>query len=447
MTLRHKIALTFSLVTSGILLLIVGYIYMHSLNYERREFHAKLKERADISIQTHLKADELNREVLGQLRSEHLRSMKGEQEFIVNVEDLMRGMELPAFLDSAFVDRVMSHGEAYHVSDEEVATLGVKEHDNEGIFLIFIAAENEVVQKNLADLRNTLVALVLIYMLLVYSIGLWYASYPLRPLKRMADRMRQIDTYTLSERLEEPGEKDEIWDVAHSFNRMMDRIDTAQKVQQNFISNASHELKNPLTAIIGEIDVTLQRERSNEEYKEAMRVIEHEADRLNRLTLRLLHLAETSYTDNRPLMADVNLAELISGLMEDYRITHPERKFVVTIEAEAESLSVKGNAQLLRIAISNLLDNAIKFSSGAVEVRSGRGENGISVAVSDTGIGIPEQDVESLFIPFFRSDNARLVPGFGIGLPLVKRIMDMHGADLRVASSEAATTFVMVFRT
>jgi len=446
MTLRHRIALTFSLVTTGVLLLILGYVYVHSLNYERKEFHNKLLERVDIAIRTNLKADELSREVLNQLRTEHLRSLKGEREFVMRAEDCANGAPLPDFLDRDFVNRVLENGEAYRYDHNELATVGVLERDNEGDFLVFVAAENEVILKNLADLRNTLFALAIIYMVLVYSIGLWYASYALNPFRTMADHIAQAEMGNLSVRLKEPVQQDEIWELAHAYNRLMDRIDTAQKVQQNFISNASHELKNPLTAILGEIDVTLQRERSNEEYKEAMKVIDQESQRLNKLTLRLLHLAEMSYSSEGPLMATIDLAELVADTVHDYKLSHTERRILFDSENEdAGVMSITGNVQLLRIALSNLLDNALKFSSDEIGVSLLTSNGRIALTVTDRGIGIPQKDIENLSIPFFRSENARVVPGFGIGLPLVKRIMDMHGGALIISSDEDQTTFCLSF--
>jgi signal transduction histidine kinase len=444
MTLRHRIAVTFSLVTTGVLLVILGYVYVHSLNYERKEFQTKLRERVDIAVRTHLKADELSREVLNQVRTQHMRSLKGEREFVMRVEDCANGAPLPDFLTTEFVNRVLESGEAYCHDESELATVGVLERDNEGDYLVFVAAENEVILKNLADLRYTLIALAVMYMVLVYSIGLWYASYALDPFRRMADHMARAETTNLSERLEEPEQQDEIWELAHAYNRLMDRIDTAQKVQQNFISNASHELKNPLTAILGEIDVTLQRERSNEEYREAMRVIDHESQRLNHLTLRLLHLAETSYSAGGKLMEPVDIVPLVTALVEDYQLSHPSRAIVLTVGTDALP-KVHGNAQLLQIAISNLIDNALKFSSADIVVEVTASDLGPEVAVTDLGIGIPLEDLENLFIPFFRSENARVVPGFGIGLPLVKRIMDMHGGGLLVTSEDSGTTFRLRF--
>lgn len=446
MTLRHRIAITFSLVTTGVLLAILGYVYVHSLNYERKEFQAKLRDRVDIAVRTHLKADEMSREVLNQVRTQHMRSLKGEREFVMRAEDCASGAPLPDFLDREFVNRVLEYGEAHRHDHNELATVGVLEHDNEGDYLVFVAAENEVILKNLADLRNTLMALSIIYMVLVYSIGLWYASYALDPFRKMADHMTRAGATNLIERLPEPVQHDEIWELAHAYNRLMDRIDTAQRVQQNFISNASHELKNPLTAILGEIDVTLQRERSNEEYREAMRVIDHESQRLNHLTLRLLHLAETSYSANGQLMESVDMRSLVTSLVDDYQISHPSRVIGLNTQtATGEGLKVNGNAQLLQIAISNLLDNALKFSSAEIIVMMSTTDQGIEVSVTDQGIGIPQQDLENLFIPFFRSENARVVPGFGIGLPLVKRIMDMHGGDLVVTSEDSGTTFCLKF--
>jgi signal transduction histidine kinase len=447
MTLRHRIALTYSLVTTGILLVVMGYVYVHSLNYERNEFNHKLRDRAEIAVRTYLKTDELSREVMSEVRTEHLRSIKGEREFIMRVEDCDKGSQLPDFLDREFVNRVLETGEEYRHDENELATVGILEHDNQGDFLVFVAAENEVILKNLADLRNTLIALAIIYMIFVYSIGLWYASYALNPFRRMADHMSKADTGNLIDRLEEPTEQDEIWELAHAYNRLMDRIDTAQKVQQNFISNASHELKNPLTAILGEIDVTLQRERTNEEYREAMRVIDQESQRLNRLTMRLLHLAETSYASDGPMMALLDLKELLRSVVEDYSLSHPYRRLELTLLPDNDDpVRMTGNAQLIRIAVSNLIDNALKFSSDTVSVHLHAAQGRMEIAVTDHGIGIPEEDIGNLYIPFFRSENARVVPGFGIGLPLVKRIMDMHGGTLTIRSDkEKGTEFRLCF--
>jgi signal transduction histidine kinase len=445
MTLRHKIALTFSLVTAGIFLLLIGYIYVHSLQFERNAFSNKLHERAQIAVQTHLKEDELAREIYIKVREEYLKSLDGEREFLLDLATYHANAELPDFITHDFVQQVLAEGEHYEIDDNELCVLGVRVSDNQGEFIIFLAAENEVVRSNLRDLRNTLIGLMLIYMLLVYAIGLAYARYALRPLKSMAEQMERIDSFTLNERLPEPGPNDEIRQLSTTFNNLMDRIDTAMKVQQNFISNASHELKNPLTAILGEIDVTMRRDRTAEEYRETMMVVEHEANRLNHLTLRLLHLAETAYTDNTPVMRQTDLLTVMRDLITDYGITHPRREVLTDFPEGEGEVMVRGNDHLLNIAISNLIDNALKFSSAPVRLGIVKRGGKVAVTVSDTGIGIPEDDIDSLFIPFFRSENARIVPGFGIGLPLVKRIIDMHGATLSVRSEEGGTTFTITF--
>lgn len=446
LTLRHKIALTFSLVTAGIFLLLIAYIYIHSLQFERNAFSNKLHERAQIAVQTHLKEDELAREIYSRVRDEHLRSLRGEREFLLDLSKYEDTSVLPDFVTHDFVSNVLAAGEHYEIDENELCVLGVHVLDNQGEFIIFLAAENEVVRSNLRDLRNTLIGLMLIYMMLVYAIGLAYAKYALRPLKAMAERMERIDSFTLNERLPEPVPNDEIRQLSTTFNHLMDRIDMAMKVQQNFISNASHELKNPLTAILGEIDVTLRRDRSAAEYKETMKVVEHEANRLNHLTLRLLHLAETAYTDNTPAMRPTDLVAVLHDIVVDYSITHPTRQVLMDLPTGGGAITVKGNDHLLNIAISNLTDNALKFSSGAVHVRMNHLQGKVKVTVSDSGIGIPEEDIDNLFIPFFRSENARIVPGFGIGLPLVKRIIDMHEAQLMVVSGSGRTAFTIVFQ-
>jgi signal transduction histidine kinase len=443
--LRHKIALTFSLVTAGIFLLLIAYIYIHSLQFERQAFSRKLHKRANLAIQMHLKQDELSKEIYARVRDEHLHSLMGEREFLLDLEGYSGDEILPDFLRHDFVTQVIEKGEHYEIDDDELSIVGIRVSDNQGEFIMFLAAENEVVRSNLLDLRNTLIGLMILYMLLVYAIGLTYAKYALRPLKSMAERMGRIDSFTLNERLPEPEADDEIRQLSTTFNHLMDRIDTAMKVQQNFISNASHELKNPLTAILGEIDVTMARDRTAEEYRETMKIVEHEANRLNHLTLRLLHLAETAYTDNTPVMRPTNLIAVMKELVADYDITHPSRKLKVQMPEGENAVVITGNDHLLGIAISNLIDNALKFSSDAVHLGVQQTTNTVTVTVSDTGIGIPEADIDNLFIPFFRSENARIVPGFGIGLPLVKRIIDMHEATLAVASGIGGTAFTIKF--
>src|SRR5690606_38238439 len=199
-----------------------------------------------------------------------------------------------------------------------------------------LGAKNSFIQSNLRDLRNTLTGLFIIYVLVVYAIGRSYANAALKPLRKIIKKIDKIDRHSLEERIEEPKTNDELWQLVSTFNNLLNRIDTSLKIQQNFISNASHELKNPLSAIIGEVDVTLAKARNNEEYRNALKVIEFEANRLNNLTRRLLQLAETTLSSSKAELTRFRIDELIYEILSDYQKVQPGRKIQFHISAAIE---------------------------------------------------------------------------------------------------------------
>jgi signal transduction histidine kinase len=233
-----------------------------------------------------------------------------------------------------------------------------------------------------------------------------------------------------------------------TFNHMLDRLQNAFDTQRNFISNASHEIKNPLTAIIGEVDVALEKRRSGEEYETSLRTVMEEADRLNMLVTNLLSLAKTGWEDSQIIRSEFRLDELLMETIPELKIRQPASKIKIDfseIPEDPDLLQIYGNANLLRVALVNLLENACKFSDfEEVKVKLYMEGEKICLTVSDQGVGIPSSELRNIKEPFYRAQNARSFKGVGIGVSLTDKIIRMHQGSLELASIEGEGTTASV---
>jgi signal transduction histidine kinase len=240
-------------------------------------------------------------------------------------------------------------------------------------------------------------------------------------------------------RLEYNDEDDEMSELAHNFNDMLDRLETSFESQSNFISNASHELNTPLTSIIGEADVTLTRIRSTEEYVEALNNILMEAEKLNKKTKALLFLAQTAFNGKALEFKLVRVDQLILDVKETMNRIHPDNKVTIDFSLLPDNplkLKISGNEQLLHLALSNIVLNAYKYSNNQpVIVSLGMSYDMLIIIVKDTGIGIPENEIKFIYDPFFRASNTTNYEGYGIGLPLTRNIIKIHKGILNVNST------------
>jgi heavy metal sensor kinase len=273
--------------------------------------------------------------------------------------------------------------------------------------------------------------------------GLLLANQALRPVDRMTRAAEQIAAGDLSERVPEPARMDELGRLAATFNDMIARLQAAFERQKQFTSDASHELRTPLAVMRGDIEITLRRERSGEEYKRALTSNLEEIMRLSRLVEDLLMLArgDTGRIELRCEPVDLNelcrrMAEYISPLADQR-----EQTLIYEPPPGAETAPVVVSADVLRIKqlLLNLLDNAIKYTERRGRIALGlKTEGNVAViTVADTGRGIPPEDLPHIFERFFRRSAKtadRTAAGFGLGLSIVKWIVDSHGGRIEAKS-------------
>lgn len=263
----------------------------------------------------------------------------------------------------------------------------------------------------------------------------WLAGRALRPVHEIIDQAEEIGAGSLGKRIRAHADAHEVRRLVEVLNTMLARIDAAFDAQRRFVGDASHELRSPITALRGELELALRRERSPEEYRRVIASALEETERLTRLAEDLLTLARSDAGVIEPRRRDVDLAAVVRGSVE--RLKPRAREKGVALEASTGGV-VTGlyDPDLLARAVWNLIENAIKFTPGGgrVDVSVSARNGGSVVEVADNGPGIPEADLERVFDRFYVTGSARTPSGTGLGLFIVRAIAEAHGGRVTAAN-------------
>ena len=303
----------------------------------------------------------------------------------------------------------------------------------------------------LNDLAKALIISFLVGLALMAVSGWYFAGQALAPVSRIMREVQSLEATDLHRRVATGPQRDELSRLAETFNGLLDRVEQAFRMQRLFLSNVSHELKNPLTAIRTQLDVALQREREPVAYRRTLQSVLEDVNAMSEVEENLMQLARI-YNDPTSIpLAPVRLDELLWQTKESLQKRHADYKVALTYgtmpDAE-DDLWVQANEPLLRTALLNLLDNGCKYSPDHQVQVSARFRVGGAheVEVSNSGSGIPADELPLLFEPFFRSRRHLAVRGTGIGLSLVKSVLSLHDIALTVHSPpEGGAVFRLVF--
>jgi heavy metal sensor kinase len=262
------------------------------------------------------------------------------------------------------------------------------------------------------------------------------AGVALRPLDRMTRTARRIGAEDLTRRIDRTGSGDELDRLAETLNEMLARLDQAFAQTRRFAADAAHELRTPLSALRGSIEVALRGDRTPDEYRRVLASDLEEVERLIRLSEDLLLLSR-ALAGPEPARAGVDLEPLLLEVFDLGARLGQAAGVAVRIEAAAPS-TVRGDAAALRRAIGNLVENAVKYTprGGKVELSLTAEDGAAVVTVTDSGIGVEPADAERIFEPFVRLDAARSrdTGGAGLGLAIARSVVMAHGGTLTVES-------------
>jgi len=293
-------------------------------------------------------------------------------------------------------------------------------------------------------LQHTLSQLLaLLTILTVLTLGMawigsrWLADMALTPVEVLSATAERVSGSSLKTRVSLAAPYDEFQRLARVFNEMLERLHRVFETQRRFMADAAHELKTPLTVIKGNLEVTLKRARTTEEYREVLLSNFAQVERLIALIRPLLTVAQFA-TDRPPLrLAPLTLEPVLKDLIGELTLLAENRHINLTFDARPVHM-VQGDEGWLRHMVINLLDNALRHTPphGNITVRLDEADRQVVVAVKDTGSGIAPEHLPHLFERFYRADDSRdrESGGIGLGLAIVKEIIEAHGGSVRVDS-------------
>ncbi|MCI5161121.1 MAG: sensor histidine kinase [Candidatus Electrothrix sp. AX5] len=275
------------------------------------------------------------------------------------------------------------------------------------------------------------------FILLIGIVGYLISSHALRPLTVFADALERITHKNLGKRIGPNGFAKELHVFAERFNSLLERLQTAFDAEKELIANAAHELKTPLAVIRAECDIALMKERSGEEYAESLREVKIVSDTMLRQVNGMLTLARIDAgilsTTFQPISLNCcldNAMRLVTPLAKEHHIR------MIQKGEDEDEITILGDKDALTEAMSNLLENAIYYNypEGLVYVALQRFDNRILLTVQDTGIGVPENELEQIFQKFYRSEVVKTIKGTGLGLSITKAIVLGHQGNIEVCN-------------
>jgi signal transduction histidine kinase len=449
MTIRTRLTLLFTALVSTLLGVFCVVIYGAGDVYRREEFYERLRAEALASAELLFGKETISPDLFKLLDKNHM-TVLNEEEIIIynylNRKVYESGTDY-LIVTKDILDRVRLEKEV-RLREKTREIVGVLFTDRYNHLVVFASAVDKYGFLKQRNLGLVLAAGWLLATGVVFAAGRFFAGKSLEPIARIVGRIDAITASRLDLRLDEGNGRDEIAQLSGRFNRMLDRLEESFRAQRSFVSYASHELRTPLTAITGQIEVALLSDDDADELRAMLRSILDDARQLNRLTNGLLSLADVSRDESSVTFAPLHFDDLLWQVRSELLRAQANCTVRVQLEetdATDADFAIPGNEPLLRVVAFNLLENACKFSPDhSVGVRLSAQAGGIELRVHNFGPPIPPDELPNIFIPFQRGSNAHRVPGHGIGLPLIERIVRLHRGKLAVDSAqERGTTFTL----
>ncbi|HEY5749292.1 MAG TPA: ATP-binding protein [Chryseolinea sp.] len=440
MNIRTRLTLIFFGIVIVVLTVICVSIYFLSAGYRQEDFYRRLKNRAINTAKILTEVKEVNAELLRRMERNNPASFSNQYIAIYNSknEELYssEGVKLIE-VDMALLMSIQQTKELrYRYKNFEV--MGFLFTDQSDRFTVIAAATDVYGLDALRNLRNILIITFCVSVVFVSILGWFFAGKVLYPISKIVEQVGNITEENLNRRLDEGNRKDELSKLAQTFNRMLERLQSAFASQKNFIANASHEIKTPITVMAVKTEVTLLQDRDKEDYIKILRSILEGLKGLDRLSTQLLLLAQTSTdlpdSNFTSIRIDDVLWEIKDQLVKAFPTYRIDIHFDLTLDHE--SLLMEGDDQLVKVAILNLMDNGCKYSDDhhvVITLDTARKEF-ITLNFQNNGTGIDPAHGDKIFEPFFRGKHRQQPKGFGIGLSLVRQIVKLHQGEIHFES-------------
>lgn len=448
MSIKSKITIGFGILVATLLLLFSVFIYQNYESYRRSLMRSRLQRRAlagQLYFQDRL---EFHRSSYLTLPEQHEVIFGPKNQLVYHSSGPDDFRLTPKLLAEA------RHGEVYFKYYSKLWNA-----PKEGVALSFningtqyvsvVTAYDLTGRQANESLLFILITGNVIMLVIVAFAGFWFARRALRPFDGLIRQMNPATVNNFSFRLSTESKGDEAAYLASSFNELLTRLQTLAMSQEHFVSYASHEIRTPLTVVKGVLETSLAYDQNLGDTKQSMEKALVRLEGAINLANSLLHLAEVEGLQAGQFKEDINVVDTILDTITYFGEKHPgqhiELQLTDNFTENTSAIRIMGNSTLLRTVLNNILENASKYSQNyPVVLIVDFDLNLVMVKVIDKGIGIPASQLEDVFLPMMRAANVGNLPGFGLGLTIAKKIIDMHQGQLTVDSTTGQGTTVCI---
>ena len=449
MTIRTQLTLLFSGIVSTLLIVFCVIIYFESEYNRQEEFTIRLREEAMTSAEILFGKEEISPDLLKLLDKNQMTVLDKEEIVVYNSKNQIEYESGTDYMEikPEILDKIRQLKELYFEDKNREAIGLVFKKDKQDLIIIASALDKYGFSKQ----RNLGIMLsfgVFLMAMIVCLAGWFFAGKSLTPIQKIIKSVDKIGGASqLDLRLDEGNQTDEIAQLAQRFNKMLDRLEKAFRLQRSFVSHASHELRTPLTAITGQIQVSLLANDNPQELKLMIQSVLEDVQQLNRLTNNLLDITSIDSDDSQTNFKQINVAEIAFQVRNILLKKNAKNQAIIQLDEQSDTFpEVRGNEALLYTAFLNLMENGIKFSENQlVKVSFKVNPKEILITFQNGGSIIPINELSAIFESFRRGSNARNTKGYGVGLSLTQKIINLHKGKISVQSSEnEGTTFTVI---
>ncbi|UEG54100.1 HAMP domain-containing histidine kinase [Mucilaginibacter daejeonensis] len=450
MNLKQRFSLIFSCLFSVVLAVVMLVVYWLFADFRQEEFVDRLAEKAETTARILLDVKEVTPATQKMVDENSITRLYSEkvQVFDTNKKLIYRSADnADVRWTNAELDQVKKEGRVFKTY-KEFEVLGVFYTSQKKDNYVLISATDTYGNRKLVYLKYLLLGAFITGTLLVWLLSFWLSKKSLEPLDIFRKQIQEIADNELTIRLPKAKREDEINALARSFNQMMDRIDQAYARQREFTANASHELRTPVARIALQTENMMQTADLDDATRAYLSSVADDAFKLSEIITSLISFAEVN---NRRTMVDfkpLRLDEVVFGASAELSVLYPDLKLKFEIEnttTKETDIEISADEVLLKIVMLNLIKNAYLYSDNkVVECCIKQKEHTIDVIITNTGPVPQLADTAQLFNTFYRGTNTNSRSGTGIGLSIVKRVLDYHQANILFNIIDSNTNQVIV---
>ena len=317
-------------------------------------------------------------------------------------------------------------------------------------YLLEVGKNLEDRKEILEHFRNTLAGIMIPMILISLAGGAFLAFRALRPIRNLIHTTQSIvDTGKMDARVPIGKTGDELDELTGLFNRMLERIEGLIKGMREALDNVAHDLRTPMTRLRGIAETTLQSDQGRERYEEALADCLEESERVLTLLNTLMDISEAETGTMKLSLAPVNISDLIEDTVGLYEYVAEDKNITISVNC-AKNIAMTADRNRMRQVLANLVDDAIKYTpcGGSIAIDAYHEQDQTVILVKDTGVGIPPEEIPKIWDRLYRGDKSRSQPGLGLGLSLVKAVVQAHKGRIEVHSVPGAgSVFTLYFPT